>query len=493
MLISMLISMLIPNRLLLIGCTAFLSLMLGPGVLSPGTLRAAPPNIVFILADDLGYTDLACYGSRYYETPNIDRLAEQGIRFLNHHHCQNCTPTRAAILGGQHPARTGIYTVGGTDRFDWSTRPLRPVENITKLPLDRDTIAVQLKKAGYATAMFGKWHIGDSGKYHPSQRGFDQAIVSAGKHFDFETNPKVDYPKGQYLADFLTDRAVEFIQQHHEEPFFLYLPHFGVHGPHEAKPDLIARFEKKIVQTNPDGEGHDNPTYAAMIASVDESVGRILKTLDELKLSDNTVVIFASDNGGVGGYVREGIKKSGGVTDNSPLRSGKGSLYEGGTRVPLIVRWPKSIQAGASSKVPTIHVDLYASLLEIGDAPKPTQVLDGQSLVPLMQHKGDFAREAIFQHFPGYLGAGADTWRTTPVSTICAGEWKLMEFLEDGQLELYNLDQDIGESKNLAQTNAAKTKQLHDRLIAWRKEISASMPTRNDGQAPSKKKQKVDP
>jgi arylsulfatase A-like enzyme len=485
--------MLIPNRLLLIGCTAFLSLMLGPGVLSPGTLRAAPPNIVFILADDLGYTDLACYGSRYYETPNIDRLAEQGIRFLNHHHCQNCTPTRAAILGGQHPARTGIYTVGGTDRFDWSTRPLRPVENITKLPLDRDTIAVQLKKAGYATAMFGKWHIGDSGKYHPSQRGFDQAIVSAGKHFDFETNPKVDYPKGQYLADFLTDRAVEFIQQHHEEPFFLYLPHFGVHGPHEAKPDLIARFEKKIVQTNPDGEGHDNPTYAAMIASVDESVGRILKTLDELKLSDNTVVIFASDNGGVGGYVREGIKKSGGVTDNSPLRSGKGSLYEGGTRVPLIVRWPKSIQAGASSKVPTIHVDLYASLLEIGDAPKPTQVLDGQSLVPLMQHKGDFAREAIFQHFPGYLGAGADTWRTTPVSTICAGEWKLMEFLEDGQLELYNLDQDIGESKNLAQTNAAKTKELHNRLIAWRKEISASMPTRNDGQAPSKKKQKVDP
>ena len=474
------------NRLLLAACTSFISL-----ILSAAVLRAAPPNIVFIMADDLGYTDLACYGSRYYETPSIDGLAEQGIRFLNHHHCQNCTPTRAAILGGQHPARTGIYTVGAIDRFDWSKRPLRPVENITKLPLDRDTIALQLKKAGYATAMFGKWHVGDTGKYHPSQRGFDQAIVSAGKHFDFETDPKVDYPKGQYLADFLTDRAIEFIQRNHEEPFFLYLPHFGVHGPHEAKADLIARFEKKIGQTNPDGEGHDDPTYAAMIASVDESVGRILKTLDALKLSDNTVVIFASDNGGVGGFVREGIKKSGGVTDNAPLRSGKGSLYEGGTRVPLIVRWPKNIQAGTSCNVPTIHVDLYASLLEIGQAPAPTQVLDGQSLVPLMQDKGGFAREAIFQHFPGYLGAGVDTWRTTPVSTICAEEWKLMEFLEDGRLELYNLDQDIGESKNLAQTHPEKAKELHDRLIAWRIDIGAAMPTKNDS-TPSKKEPKVD-
>ncbi|MFM9061950.1 MAG: sulfatase-like hydrolase/transferase, partial [Pirellula sp.] len=249
-------------------------------------LGAAPPNIVFILADDLGYTDLACYGSRYYETPNIDKLARQGIRFLNHHHCQNCTPTRAAILGGQHPARTGIYTVGGIERFDWTKRPLRPVDNLTQLPLDRDTIAQQMKKAGYATAMFGKWHIGDSGKYHPSQRGFDQAIVSAGKHFDFETNPKIHYPEGQYLADFLTDRAVEFIDQHHQEPFFLYLPHFGVHGPHEAKPELIARFEKKEGITDSDGEGHNSPTYAAMIASVDESVGRILDTLDRLKISD---------------------------------------------------------------------------------------------------------------------------------------------------------------------------------------------------------------
>ncbi|MFM9065463.1 MAG: sulfatase/phosphatase domain-containing protein, partial [Pirellula sp.] len=209
---------------------------------------------------------------------------------------------------------------------------------------------------------------------------------------------------------------------------------------------------------------------------------------------DNTIVIFASDNGGVGGYVREGIKKSGGITDNAPLRSGKGSLYEGGTRVPLIVRFPNRIRSGTSCNVPTIHVDLYATLLELGSAPKPHQVLDGQSLVPLMLDQGGFERDAIYQHFPGYLGAGVDSWRTTPVSTICMGNWKLMEFLEDGRLELYDLDQDIGESKNLAQTNPTKAKDLHQRLVTWRREIQAPMPTINDGtNLPKFKKQRDEP
>jgi arylsulfatase A-like enzyme len=341
--------------------------------------------------------------------------------------------------------------------------------------------------------MFGKWHIGEANKYHPGQRGFDEAIVSAGVHFDFETNPKVEYPQGQYLADFLTDRAVDFIERHHEKPFFLYLPHFGVHGPHQAKPDWIAHFEKKTGETKPDGEGHNDPTYAAMIASVDESVGRIMATLDALKLTENTVVIFASDNGGVGGYVREGIKKSGGVTDNAPLRSGKGSLYEGGTRVPLIVRWPTVIEPKTQCNTPSIHVDLYPTLLELGNAPKPSQVLDGQSLVPLMKDpSADWPRQAIYQHFPGYLGAGGDNWRTTPVSTVCAGNWKLMEFLEDGRLELYDLDQDIGESKNLAQAQPQKAKELRDLLVAWRQEIHAPMPTVNDGTNLPKKKNKGD-
>jgi arylsulfatase A-like enzyme len=360
--------------------------------------------------------------------------------------------------------------------------------------LDRDTIAQQLKKAGYVTGMFGKWHIGDSGDYHPSRRGFDEAIVSAGKHYDFETNPKVDYPTGQYLADFLTDRAVGFLEKHHQKPFFLYLPHFGVHSPHQAKPELIAHFEKKVGQSDSNGEGHNNPTYGAMIASVDESVGRILDTLDQLKVAENTVVIFASDNGGVGGYVREGIKKSGGVTDNAPLRSGKGSLYEGGTRVPLIVRWPERVEQGVSCNVPTIHVDLYESLLELASAPKPNQILDGQSLVPLMLGQDSFVSRAIFQHFPGYLGAGVDSFRTTPVSTICQGNWKLMEFLEDGRLELYDLQGDIGETQNLVNSEPEKTKELHQRLIAWRTEIGAPMPTINDGKdLPKRKKQKVDP
>lgn len=436
----------------------------------------SPPNIIFVLADDLGYTDLGCYGSRYYETPNIDRLAAEGIVFKNHHHCQNCTPTRAALMSGQHPARTGIYTVGGIDRFDWSDRPLRPVDNLTRLPLSLSTIADQLKKSGYKTGMFGKWHIGTNDKYHPRSRGFDEAIEVAGRHFDFETDPKIEYPSGQYLADFLTEQALGFIERNHREPFFLYLPHFGVHSPHQAKPEWIEHFRDK-----PPVDGHHNPTYAAMIASVDESVGRILEKLDKLGIADNTIVLFASDNGGVGGYVREGIKQGEDITDNAPLRSGKGSLYEGGTRVPLMARWPKKIAPKTSFSEPTLHVDLYPTLLEFANAPKPEQVLDGQSLVPWMIDPSiPWNRDAIFQHFPGYLGAGPNKWRTTPVSTILAGHWKLMEFLEDSHLELYNLEDDIGETKNLAEVNPSVTKSLHEKLVVWRNETGAKMPTKND-------------
>lgn len=434
-----------------------------------------PPNIVFVLADDLGYTDLGYSGSRYYETPNIDRLAAEGIVFTNHHHCQNCTPTRAALMSGQHPARTGIYTVGGIERFDWSSRPLRPVENLTRLPLNLSTIADQLKKAGYKTGMFGKWHIGTNEKYHPKFRGFDEAIETSGKHFDFETDPAVTYPGGQYLADFLTDQAIGFIERNHQQPFFLYLPHFGVHSPHQAKPQWIEHFRDK-----PSVEGHHNPTYAAMIASVDESVGRILEQLDTLGIAENTIVLFASDNGGVGGYVREGIKQGGDITDNAPLRSGKGSLYEGGTRVPLIARWPKKIAPNSSLAEPTIHVDLYPTLLELAKAPKPNQTLDGQSLVPWMiDPTMPWTRDAIFQHFPGYLGAGQGKWRTTPVSTILAGNFKLMEFLEDGHLELYDLEKDIGETKNLLEEFPAVAKSLHERLVGWREVVGAKMPTKN--------------
>ena len=248
----------------------FLSLLglLLAGLFGPLVAADRPPNIIFVLADDLGWTDLACFGSKYYETPNIDRLAAQGMRLTNHHHCQNCAPTRSALLSGQYGARTGTYTVGSIDRFDWQARPLRPVDNVTKLSLERDTFADQLKKAGYATGMFGKWHLGGTPEYHPSKRGFDEAVESEGRHFDFETKPKTDHPKGQYLADFLTDQAVDFIQRHQTKPFLLYLPHFGVHSPHQAKPEMIARFKDK-----PGVGGHNNPTYAAMIASVESRTG----------------------------------------------------------------------------------------------------------------------------------------------------------------------------------------------------------------------------
>lgn len=458
-------------------------LLLGVALLLASFGRAASPakpNIIFIMADDLGYTDVGCFGSRYYETPNIDRLAAQGMKLTNYHHHQNCTPTRAALMSGQYSARTGVYTVGGIERFDWSKRPLRPVDNVTNLPLDRVILPATLKTAGYATGMFGKWHIGHQGEYHPGKRGFDEAIVSQGQHFNFETTPKVEYPKGQYLADFLTDRAVDFITRHKDRPFFLYLPHFGVHSPYQAKPELVAKFKQKAGVG-----GHNDPVYAAMIASVDESVGRVMKTLDELKLAENTVVIFTSDNGGVGGYARSGVVKAKEVTDNAPLRSGKGSLYEGGTRVAHVVRWPAKIKAGSVCDVPAIHVDMYPTLADVAGAKLPAQqVFDGESLVKLwLNPQAKLAREAIYQHFPGYLGAGDDTWRTTPVSLIQAGDWKLMEFLEDGRLELYNLREDIGETKNLAATMPEKAKELHAKLVTWRAGINAPMPAKSAGVA----------
>jgi arylsulfatase A-like enzyme len=432
-----------------------------------------PPNIIFILADDLGWTDLGCQGSKYYETPAIDALAAQGMRFTSFYNAQNCTPTRAAIMSGQYPPRTGVYTVGELTRGQAEHRRMIPPKNNILLPLDRRTIANQLQAAGYATAIFGKWHIGQEGDYHPLRRGFDAGFVTMGRHYDFVTQPKIDYPAGTYLADFLTDHAVEFIQQHQREPFFLYLPHFAVHAPHEAKPQLVAKYKAR----KPIG-GHGDPVYAAMIESVDQSVGRVLAKLDELKLADRTVVIFASDNGGVGGYAAAGVNARA-VTDNAPLRGGKGMLYEGGVRVPFIVRWPGVVQPGVVCDAPAIHVDLFPTLLEIAGARHPEgQPLDGVSLVPLWKDpQAKLPRDAIYTHFPGYLeGAAPGQWRTTPVGTIRAGHFKLLEFFEDGRLELYNLHDDIGERHNLAATMSDKVRELHDQLAAWRQDLHAAMP-----------------
>jgi arylsulfatase A-like enzyme len=430
------------------------------------------PNIIFIMADDLGWTDIGCQGSKYYETPAIDKLAAQGMRFTSYYHCQNCAPSRAALMSGQYPPRTGIYTVGTLERGNADARKMNVPANVTQLPLDRTTMANVMHGAGYTTGLFGKWHLGQMGDYHPSKRGFDEAITSMGRHFDFVTQPKVDYPKGAYLADWLTDKAVAFIDKHKEKPFFLCVHHFGVHVPHEAKPDLIEKYKKKKGVG-----GHNDPVYAAMIDSVDQSVGRIVAKLDELKLSDNTLVIFVSDNGGVGGYNREGIPARN-ATDNAPLRSGKGSLYEGGVRVPFIVKWPKVIKASATCDTPAQHVDMLPTFADIGGASLPKQPLDGESILPLIKEPtAKLKREAIYAHFPGYLeGGGAGQWRTTPVAFIRSGDWKLLEFFETSKIELYNLKEDIGEKKDLSKEMPDKMKELHGKMLAWRGEIKAAMP-----------------
>jgi arylsulfatase A-like enzyme len=468
-----------------------LTCAIDPHVAAYSSELASRPNVVLILADDLGWTDLGCQGSKYYETPNIDRLAAAGVRFTDGYTCgPNCQPTRAALLSGQYAPRTGVYTVGSTDRFDTTSRPLVPAENVTDLPTAKVTVAEALKQAGYKTGMFGKWHLGNGAQHHPKNQGFDEAIVSAGQHFNFNTNPKVEVPAGAYLADFLTDKAVDFLERHKAEPFFLYLPHFGVHSPHEAKPELIKRFESKA-----GAGGHRDPTYAAMIASVDESVGRVLAKLDELKLTENTLVIFSSDNGGVGGYAAAGIPKAGGITDNAPLRGGKGMLYEGGVRVPYIFSWKGTIPAGRTCGEPILSVDLYPTLLELAGAKPPAdQPLDGTSYVSLLKAggQGKLPRDAIYWHFPGYLGAGQDGWRTTPAGAIRVGDYKLLEFFEDGHLELYNLKADLGQKTDLAKKEPERTKELHDRLVAWRESVSAPMPSKREpGQtSPAKAKGK---
>lgn len=433
------------------------------------------PNVVFILADDLGYTSLACYGSKYYETPHIDRMAAEGLRMTDGYTCgPNCQPTRAALLSGQYGPRTGVYTVGGIGRFDWRSRPLRPVKNVTELPLEKITLAETLKKAGYATGMFGKWHLGNDEAHHPHARGFDEALVTAGRHFNFVTDPPAHDTAGAYLADYLTDRAVDFIQRHQKEPFFLYLPHFGVHSPHEAKPELIEKFRTKAASG-----GHHDPTYAAMIASVDESVGRVLATLDEMNLAERTLVIFSSDNGGVGGYRSIGLDKEG-ITDNTPLKGGKGSLAEGGIRVPTIFRWKGTIEPGRTDGTPINSVDLYPTLIELTGAQAPADYpLDGASYARLLTRGTPPEREALFWHFPGYLGSGVNQWRTTPGGAIRAGDWKLIEYFEDGHLELYNLKIDLSEKHNLAASEPAKREELLGLLRNWRKEVGAKMPTPN--------------
>ncbi|MHC4517833.1 MAG: sulfatase [Planctomycetota bacterium] len=423
-----------------------------------GESAGGRPNFVFIFIDDMGWKDLGFMGSTYYQTPRIDKLAAEGVVFTNaYSNAPNCAPTRACLMSGQYGPRHGVYTVGTPERGEARRRKLIPTPNTTELGTKHVTLAEALKPAGYTCACVGKWHLGNKAPHRPQDRGFDVVYErKRGGHFGAE---------GRYLTDRLTDEAVKFIMANRDRPYFLYLSHHAVHTPIQAKPEVIAKYEGRKPT-----KGHSNPNYAAMIDSVDQSVGRVLDTLERLGLSENTVVFFFSDNGGHGNF-----------TSMKPLRGSKGTLYEGGIRVPAIVRWPGKARAGAKCKTPIIGVDFYPTMLEMAGASGPVgHTLDGESLVPLLRGKGRLKREAIFWHFPAYLepyNDGQWPWRTTPAGAVRSGDWKLIEFFEDGRQELYNLKRDIGEKKDLLEKRAEKAKELHRLLVTWRRQVAAPVPT----------------
>lgn len=431
------------------------------------------PNIIFILIDDLGWRDLGCYGNRFHETPNIDRLAREGMLFTDAYATAPvCSPTRASILTGKYPARLGI-----TDFIPGHQRPwakLRVPPNLHQLPLEEVTIAEALKRAGYVSASFGKWHLGGR-KFFPDRQGFDTWVVTSGGHFypHFKTTPKMKIHQGAYLADVLTDWAEAFIEQNRSRPFFLYLAHYAVHIPLQARKELIDKYRSK---PKPEG-GINNPVYAAMVEHVDHSVGRLLRKLDELNIADCTLVIFTSDNGGL----RQRFDGQGPlVTTNAPLRAEKGTLYEGGIRVPLIVRWRSVIKPNSVCHVPVCSADFYPTILEVaGLEEEITPNIDGESLMPLFMGTGGLKRNALYWHYPHYH-------HSSPAGAIREGDFKLIEFYEDEHLELYNLREDISEQSNLANRMPSKATELREKLTAWRKAIGAKMPMPNPDYDPAR-------
>ncbi|MBI2946255.1 MAG: sulfatase [Verrucomicrobia bacterium] len=449
------------------------------------TLSAAeprPPNFIFILIDDMGWTDLGCFGSTFYKTPNIDKLAASGMKFTNAYAaCPVCSPTRASIMTGKYPARLHL-TDWLPGRRDMSSQKLLRPQIRQALPLEEVALAEALKSKGYVTAHVGKWHLGGKG-FEPQKQGFDLNV--AGDHTgtplsyfhpfqrDGRFMPGLERGEaGEYLTDRLTTEAEKFIEQNRDKPFFLYLAHYAVHIPLRAKQELVAKFQQS--QPSP---SHTNAIYAAMIASVDESVGRLVRKLEELKLTDNTVIIFTTDNGGLS--VKEGPNTP--ATSNAPLRAGKGYLYEGGIRVPLIVRWPGATHAGGVCRTPVSSVDYYPTILEIARVePAQGQILDGASLVPLLKQSGEIKRGALFWHYPHYSNQGGK-----PGGAIREGDFKLVEFYEDGRRELYNLVADIGEQSDLARQSPEKAAALHKKLSDWRRQVNAQMMTSNPDYKPA--------
>jgi arylsulfatase A len=457
----------------------FLLLAAAAAGVIPAAAAPRPPNVVLILADDLGWTDLACYGSDLHETPNIDRLAREGMKFTqNYSACTVCSPTRAALMTGKYPARLHVT--------DWipglmPDNPKLLVPDWTKyLPLEETTIAEVFKAAGYATASIGKWHLAtaDSDKYYPDKQGFDLNVAGTAR-----ANPVTYYApyniptltpegkEGEYLTDRLGQEAVKFIERSKDRPFFLYFPHFAVHLPVQGRPDITEKYKNKPRA----GLRHQNAGYAAMLESLDTTVGLLRAKLEELHLAQNTIVIFTSDNGGR-------IP----TTSNVPLRYGKASAYEGGVRVPLIVYWPGVTKPGSVTDNPTITMDLFPTITEMAGLPRDAArtAIDGVSFTSVLRGDPNPTRQTMFWHYPHHqyyqLGGSG------PYGAIRSGDFKLIEFYNDMHVELYNIREDISEAHDLAAAQPKRVEDLRNRLHAWRQEVGAQMPTPNPKFDPSR-------
>lgn len=442
--------------------------------------RTTKPNVIFFLVDDLGWADLGCYGSSFHQSPNIDRLAANGMRFTQAYAASPvCSPTRASIMTGKHPARLGVTNwLPGRHQLPYSK--LIAPESKQEVALEEVTIAEELKAAGYRTAYAGKWHMGGRGHY-PENQGFDRNVggneAGSPKSFfypDWEGRPPITAEPGEYLTDRLTRDALRFIEENRDAPFFLYFADHNVHIPLEAKKEYTARYEAKIKP----GLLQKNPIYAGMIQSVDESVGSVMQKLEPLGIADRTIVIFLSGNGGL--HVPEWRCMV--PTSNSPLREGKGHLDEGGIREPMIIHWPGVTKPGSVCDVPVVSTDFYPTMVEMAGISRPIgNPVDGRSLVSLLKQAGQPGRDAIYWHYPHYSNQGGK-----PAGAIRQGDHKLIEFYEDGRLELYNIREDIGEKTDRAARLPEKVKQLRWKLEAWRRQMNAALPAANPKHDPAR-------
>ena len=431
-----------------------------------------PPNIVFLLIDDMGWPDPACYGHAFHETPRIDRLCAEGTKFTDFYAATPvCSSTRGTIQSGQYSARVGI-----TDFIPGHWRPFEklvvpPIEHV--LPASIKTPGDALKAAGYTTGYFGKWHLGPENTHGPHTRGYGVTARTIGQ--DFRTRRKTN-DSGPKRIDLLTDQTLWFIERHKDRPFFVTLSHHAVHIPLEGTPEAIEKYRNKPKPA----AGVNHPVYAAMVADLDRSIGRILDRLDELDLTGRTLVVFTSDNGGLR-KIYTGIGEV--VSTNAPLRDEKGTLYEGGIRVPMIVRWPGVVKPGTVCREPATTADLLPTFCEAAGAKLPEQPIDGASLVPLLDDpQAKLDREAIYFHYPHYH-------HSRPAGAIRSGDWKLIEFFDDGPLELYNLEEDIGETANLAGRLPERAEQLRKMLAGWRQSVAARMPAPNPKHDPARSHQ----